>query len=125
MKPFLVLSLCLAVVAPLDALAQSTILAPLPIPSVDENAPPRAFLEAARQALAAGRAGEADEALERAESRTLDRTVRPSRANVPDKQPFITLITQARTALAAHDRATALEKINQALALPQGGGQKP
>ena len=125
MKPFLVLSLCLAVVAPLDALAQSTILAPLPIPPVDDNAPPRAFLEAARQALAAGRAGEADEALERAESRTLDRTVRPSRANVPDQQPFITLITQARTALAAHDRATALEKINQALALPQGGGQKP
>jgi hypothetical protein len=89
----------------------------LPTPDVDENAPPTAFLNAARGAIAAGREGEAQEALERAESRALDRSVRPSRAGLPSPQPLVARIAAARAALAGGDRMQALQLIDQALAV--------
>ncbi|CAH2604286.1 conserved exported protein of unknown function [Rhodovastum atsumiense] len=88
----------------------------LPIPDVDENAAPIAFLEAARGAIAAGNIGEAQEALERAESRALDRSVRPSRAGIPDSQPLVQKIGAARQALQAGDRMRALQSVEAALA---------
>lgn len=48
--------------------SRSTIAPTLPIPQIGEDAPPAAFLRAARAALQAGRTGEAQEGLERAES---------------------------------------------------------
>ncbi|MCW3474124.1 hypothetical protein [Limobrevibacterium gyesilva] len=93
----------------------SVIAPPLPMPPVSADAPTRDFLMAARQALAAGRTGEAQEALERAESRALTRDVRPSLAGQPSEQPDVVLIGQARSALGAGDKAQTLTLIDQAL----------
>lgn len=90
----------------------------LPTPAVDDNAPPSAFLRAAEGAIAANHTGEAQEALERAESRALDRTVRPSKASQPSGQPLVHQIALARQALGNGDRMKALSLIKQALANP-------
>lgn len=91
----------------------------LPSPLLDENAPPKAFLLAARQALAAGRTGEAQEALERAESRALDRSVKPSQAHVASREPLVHQITEARAALSANDRLRTIQLIDAALHNPE------
>jgi hypothetical protein len=97
----------------------ASVIAPrLPEPAIDENAPPMAFLNAARRALAAGRSGEGQESLERAESRALDRAVRPSQANQPSRQPLVQQIKQARDALAAGDAARAIQLIDVAIGNP-------
>lgn len=93
----------------------STIAPALPAPALGEDAPPAAFLASARQSLAAGRTGEAQEALERAESRALSRSVRPSQANEPSKQPLVRQIAEARGALSAGDRLRALRLIEAAM----------
>jgi hypothetical protein len=98
---------------------RGTIAPRLPAPSISEDAPPHDFLIAARQALAANRTGEAQEALERAESRTLNRSVRPSMANDPSHQPLVAQIGQARDALASGDRARTIQLIDTALANPE------
>jgi hypothetical protein len=82
-------------------------LPPLPTPPIAVNAPPPIFLQQARQAIAAGRTGEALEALERAETRVLDRIGQPPRASGPSTNPFVTGIATARRALQAGDRAGA------------------
>lgn len=94
----------------------------LPAPAVDDDAPPAAFLDAARRAIAAGRTGEAQEALERAESRALDRAVRPSKAGQPSRQPLVQQIAKARAALLDGDRMQALTLIEQALRNPHAKG---
>lgn len=84
--------------------AGSVVAPRLPTPSAGDDASPRGFLEAASRALTLGRTGEAQEALERAESRLLDRSVAPSRAGQPSQQALVTELQQARQALAADDR---------------------
>ncbi len=91
----------------------------LPAPAVDDNAPPAAFIDAAVRALAAGRTGEAQEAMERAESRALDRSVRPSKAGEPSQQALIQQIAAARQALSAGDRLGAVRLLEQAAKTPQ------
>ena len=88
-----------------NAGAQS--LPPLATPPVAVNAPPPQFLQAARNAIARGRTGEALEALERAETRVLDRIGTPPRATGPSSNPFVTGIQSARRALQAGDPAGA------------------
>lgn len=95
----------------------------LPSPDIGENASPRAFVEAARTALAAGRTGEAQEAMERAETRLLIRSVRPSQANNPSREPVIQQLTEARHALGQGDRAGAMAKLTAALNNPELGQQ--
>jgi hypothetical protein len=98
----------------------ASVIAPrLPEPPLDENAPPAAFLAAARDALSAGRTGEGQEALERAESRALGRAVRPSLANQPSHQPLVRQITLARDALASGDIPHAIRLIDAALRNPE------
>jgi hypothetical protein len=97
---------------------RSAIAPRLPAPPVPESAPPAAFLRAAREALAEGRTGEAQEALERAETRALDRSVRYSAGNQPSRSPLIQTIMQARGAVAQGDRARALQLIDSALRQP-------
>jgi hypothetical protein len=113
------LMLCAGLSAAPVAPAAAQIVAPLPTPAVDESAPPGAFLRAARQALVGGRAGEATEALERAESRLLIRSVRPSLAGRPSEQGLVGLVSQARAALDAGDPAGALRRIDAALLDPR------
>ena len=90
----------------------------LPAPDVADNAPPAEFLHAAERAIATNRTGEAQEALERAESRALDRSVRPSKAGEPSAQPLVKQIADARQALGEGDRLKALSLIKAALANP-------
>jgi hypothetical protein len=97
-----------------------SVIAPrLPAPPIDENSPPGAFLRAARAALAAGHTGEGQEALERAESRALDRSVRPSTAGQPSQQSLVQQITEARGALSSGDRGRAIQLIDVALQNPE------
>jgi hypothetical protein len=104
----------------------ASVIAPrLPDPPLDENAAPADFLAAARQALTAGRTGEGQEALERAESRALDRSVRPSLASQASRQPLVQQITRARDALAAGDTPGAIRAIDGALANPEAREREP
>ena len=94
---------------------QSTIAPNLPSPPIGENATPRDYLLAARAALATGRTGEAQQSLEMAQTRMLDRTVPQGQTNNPSDNPAVTQISQALQALAAHDRAQAMQLIQSAI----------
>jgi hypothetical protein len=96
--------------------ARSVIAPALPVPLVPSADPPFAFLTAARSAVVVGRTGKAQEALERAETRLLDRNLPSAAAAVPDNQQAVLAIGAARRALAAHDRQAAIIAIDDALA---------
>jgi len=102
---------------------QNLVAGRLPVPTIDENAPPAAFIEGARQALAAGRTGEAQEAIERAESRALDRSVKPSQASDPSRQPLVQQLRDARMALGAGDKLRTMEILAAALNNPEAKQQ--
>jgi hypothetical protein len=104
---------------------RSDIAPRLPDPGVAAGGTPRDFLVAARNALGSNRTGEAQEALERAETRVLSRSVVPSTAENPSQQPLIKTIGDARRALAANDRATVVSLIDQAIANPESGMASP
>ncbi len=91
----------------------------LPNPSVGEDASPAAYLHAAERALAAGRTGEAQEAMEMAQTRLLDRSVPYGQVNQPIRSPAIEHINRALQALAAGDRAKCAELIQAAIPLAQ------
>ncbi len=109
MPIFLILMLLVS-----NAIAQPT--SPLPAPTINDDSSPLAFLLAAKSAVEAGRWGEAQEALERAESRVLTRSERPSRASAPSAQQIVGTLQRARRAVEARDRATASDAIGAALA---------
>lgn len=90
----------------------------LPTPAVGEDAGVAAYLMDARRSLAAGHTGQAQEAMERAESRLLDRSVDPSRVATPAADPLVGTIAEARRALGAGDRARAMHLLDTALAGP-------
>ena len=93
-----------------------SVIAPnLPSPPVGENATPRDYLVAARSALLAGQNGEAQQALEMAETRALDRSVPLFQTNVPIKDPLVAEIRKALHALATGDRARTLQIIEATL----------
>jgi hypothetical protein len=95
-----------------------SVLAPsLPVPAVGEDATAVTYLRAAQAAIAAGKTGEAQEALERAQTRRLSRPVDMRRTEVPSDDPVAGDIGQARNALAAGDKAAALGRIADALGL--------
>jgi hypothetical protein len=78
----------------------------------------QAYLQAARSALVAGRTGEAQQALEMAQTRALDRSVPLFQTNAPSRNPLVDKIGQARAALGAHDRGRAVQIVDEALANP-------
>ncbi len=98
-----------------DGDTKSVIAPRLPTPNAGDDASPRSFLESAQRAITLGRTGEAQEALERAESRLLDRSVPPSRAGQPSPQPLVATVGDARRALVSGDRAGAQRLIGEAL----------
>jgi len=109
--------------APLDLRAsniapgdmRSAVAPVLPVPAVSLSAPPLSFLEAARRALAGAHTGEAQKALERAETRLLDSTAQPALA-APSMAPALANTRAARQALAVHDRPGAAREIDAAIA---------
>lgn len=93
----------------------STIAPNLPPPPLADNAPVGDYLRAAQGALAAGRTGEAQQALEMAQTRMLDRSVPYGQTNNPSDNPAVGQISQALQALAAGDRAQCMALIQTAL----------
>jgi len=94
---------------------KSTIAPNLPSPNIGEGASPRRYLEAARTALLVGRTGEAQQALEMAETRALDRSVPLFQTGVPSKSPLVGEIQQALDALGRGDRAGAVRIVEAAI----------
>jgi len=86
----------------------------LPAPDVGEEASAVTLLRAAEGALAAGRLGEAQEALEMAQTRLLDRSVPLFQTNVPSDNKAVALIAEARRALLSGDRLAAVGLIQEA-----------
>ena len=100
------------------AAGQPIMVAPgLSVPMVPSADLSSVFLTTARKAVVLGHTGEAREALERAETRLLDRALpSPAAASLPDTQRAGLAIGTARRALAAHDRPAAIAAIDGALA---------
>jgi hypothetical protein len=95
---------------------RSSIAPTLPASAVDENAGPLEYLKAARASLVAGHTGQAQQSLEMAETRALDRSVEQDQAGTPVNSGFIAQIADARRALGNGDSAHAIELIDLALA---------
>jgi hypothetical protein len=93
---------------------RSPIAPALPAPDVSGSSA-HDYLVAARGALQAGQTGAAQQALEQAETRILDRDVAPSAANDPIHGPVIHEIEAARQALSVGNTAAALQAIGAAL----------
>jgi hypothetical protein len=94
---------------------RSDIAPTLPPSSVGENATVRDYLAAARASLVAGRTGQAQQSLEMAETRALDRSIVPDQVGVPSGSQFISRIGDARRALGNGDSAKAIASIDLAL----------
>jgi hypothetical protein len=97
-------------IAPSDT--RNAVAPALPTPAVGPSAPPITFLRAARLSLTGGRTGEAQEALERAETRLLDDTARPGMA----APPALADTRAARQALAVRNPAGAARNVDAAIA---------
>lgn len=94
---------------------RSEIAPNLPSPAIGENASAPDYLDAARKALAAGRTGEAQQSLEMAQTRLLDRSVPLFQTHTPSANPVVSQISQALQALAAGDRAQCMRLIEAAM----------
>ena len=87
----------------------------LPSPDLGSTATAPAYLLAARNALAAGRTGEAQQSLEMAETRLLDRSTPLFQTNTPSANPVVSQISQALQALAAGDKPRCMQLIEAAI----------
>jgi hypothetical protein len=87
----------------------------LPSSGLGDNAGPSAYLHAAQSALAANQTGQAQEALENAETALLSRSVPQGMANQPDQSPAVHNVSAALQALGANDTAQAMALIQQTI----------
>jgi hypothetical protein len=94
---------------------RSAIAPNLPSPSLGPDSSPVDYLHAAQASLQAGRTGEAQQSLEMAQTRLLDRSVPLGQTNNPSDNPAVAQISQALRALAARDRAQAMQLIEAAI----------
>jgi hypothetical protein len=94
----------------------SSIAPHLPEPKVGEGATADTYLQAAQAALAAHHTGTAQQALEMAETRLLDRSTPADAANQPDQNAAVQQVANARKALASGDTKAADSAIQMALA---------
>ena len=85
------------------------------VADLPEGARPSDYLRFAQDALAAGRPLDAQEALEMAQTRLLDRSVPLGRTRNPIVDVSVEQIGQARRALAAHDRPACMDLIQDAI----------
>jgi hypothetical protein len=94
---------------------KSVIAPTLPSPPVQADATPSAYLRDARVALVAGRTGEAQQSLEMAETRLLDRSVPVEQGSRPSDSSLVSQIEAARRALGNGDSSGAIAMIDRAL----------
>jgi hypothetical protein len=94
---------------------RSEIAPKLPAPKVGPDAGPEQYLMAAKRALKAKRTGVAQEALEMAETRVLDRATPVDQAGTPDMDPMVTNIHAALDSLGKKDWDGANMAIDKAL----------
>ncbi len=91
-------------------------LAPnLPAPLADDV---RDLLAEAKRDLITHRTGAAQEALERAETRALARSIPAGTERVPDQSPLVSATARARAALGQGDEQRAIQIITDALSQP-------
>ena len=95
---------------------RSTIAPTSPEPGVGADAQVSALLISARQSIAGGQTGTADEALEQAETQILQRSVSGTQVDYTSADPVVAQIEQARQALGHNDRTGASQQISQILA---------
>ncbi len=94
---------------------RSVIAPALPSPEVGPNAGPSAYLHAAQSALAANQTGQAQEALENAETALLSRSVPQGAVDQPDQSSAVHNVSAALRALGANDNAQAMALIQQTI----------
>jgi len=87
----------------------------LPPSAIGEDATATDYLRSARASLVAGRTGQAQQSLEMAQTRALDRSVAQGQGDVPDDSLLVSRIYDARCALGDHDNAHAIQLIDLAL----------
>lgn len=108
----------------IDAADTRSVIAPnLPSPPLDRNASAADFLRAAQTALQANRTGEAQQSLEMAQTRLLDRSVVMGQTNNPSENPAVSQISQALKALAHNDRAQTMQLIQSAIPMATASAQ--
>jgi hypothetical protein len=101
--------------------SHSNIAPHFPEPKVGAVGSPEQYLMAAQTALAAHHTGAAQQALEMAETRLLDRSTPVNAAGQPDENPMVASVAAARQALGHNDMAGAKAAIKTALATPATG----
>ena len=100
----------------IDSADTRSVIAPrLPSPQGGQNASISQFLSDAQNSLNAGHTGRAQEALERAETAMLQRSVVADQANTPDQAPDVKLVESARDNLARRDVIGAKQAISAAI----------
>jgi hypothetical protein len=75
------------------------------------------YLRAARASLGAGRSGQAQQSLEMAETRALDRSVPQGETNTPSDSQLVSRIRDALHALGSRDNKQAITFIDEALSI--------
>lgn len=95
---------------------RSTIAPTLPPSSMGENAATHDYLRAARASLVAGQTGKAQQSLEMAETRALDRSVPQDQMSTPSDSEMVSRIRDARHALGGGNTEHAIQLIDLALA---------
>ncbi len=93
----------------------SNIAPTLPNSTIGEDAGPRGYLTEARASLVAGRTGQAQQSLEMAETRALDRSVPQGQTGMASDSQLVSRIRDARHALGGGDKARAMQCIDLAL----------
>lgn len=102
---------------------RSQIAPNLPSPAVGPNATAADYLQAAQAALQAGRTGEAQQSLEMAQTRMLDRSTPQFQTGNPSDNPAVSQISRALQALAAGDRAQCAQLIQQTIPMATASAQ--
>ncbi len=94
---------------------RSNIAPTLPRSGIGEDAASRDYLKAARASLVAGHTGQAQQSLEMAETRALDRSVAQGQTDTPSQSPLVSQIRDARHLLGGGDNMHAIQLIDLAL----------
>ena len=94
---------------------RSEIAPTLPTPAGGMDATAQNYLRDARNALAMGHTGVAQEAIERAETRMLDRSVVATESGQPDTGPIVSRLGEARRAVGRGDLRMAMQMVDEVL----------